>query len=117
MREGLLGQLDVDPSIGWQKQAQLVAAGKNLRAEHAAEFRQDRAQRRPWIGRWPIRPKGVDELVAGHRTVAVENEVCEQQPTLTAGKGILEATSVELEDEPPAQPNLRSPRPFQGSTR
>src|SRR3954462_6853801 len=55
-------------------------------------------------------PQRVDELVAAHRPVAVQNEVGEQEPALPPWQCPLQALSVDLDEEAPTQFDARPRR-------
>ena len=76
--ERRLGGLDVHDRVRRQVQPKLGAALEHLGAERAPEPGQQRAERGRGIARHAGRPERAHQLVAGHRAVAVQDEVGEQ---------------------------------------
>lgn len=56
-----------------------------------------------WISRRGARPQGGDQLVTGHRTVPVQNQVRQQRAAEAARQPAFKPASVNLEPQVPAE--------------
>ena len=96
--------LDVDLDRPGRHEAQLGAAGERSLAERAAQLRQQRAERGLGRDGRALRPQQVDQLGPAAVTIAVEDEVREQQPTLAPGKSRPWGLTSPVHSHRPAQP-------------
>jgi hypothetical protein len=74
--------LDVDRDIARQCQPHLRAPRQRAVPERAAQLREERAERRVGGRGRRLGPEHVDQLAARAGTVAVDRQVCEQEPSL-----------------------------------
>ena len=80
------GRLEVHPRVVFEHEPQLAAALEDVVAERPPQPREECAECFARVGRRRIGPQQVNQLVAAACTSTVDDQVCEQQATLTAGR-------------------------------
>src|SRR4029079_4963458 len=91
------GRFDVDPRRGRQSESKAVPPPE------AAELREQRRE----AAVAAIGPERIQQLRTRQRPVAIGGEKGEQQPSLAAGKPLLDPLVLQLDDEPAAQLDFR----------
>jgi hypothetical protein len=82
-REALAGGLPVDPGVARQLESKLAAAVETARSERLAQPREGRGEQSlAAAGGAVLGPECLDQLVAPHGPVAMQSQICEQQPSL-----------------------------------
>jgi len=96
-------RLEVDPGVVGKREPDITSS---LEWDDLPELRDERAEP---VGLARLSPERIAELVARDRAPAVRGEICEREPTLTAGKRLLDPPTVDPHDEPAAEldPRLR----------
>jgi hypothetical protein len=107
----LQGRLDVDEGRLGQQQFDRGPPAEVVGAQAMAQLGQQHAEGVARLGRGVLAPAGHQQLVAGQRLAAVEDQVGEQDPSSGTGQRVFDAGAVEVDGEAAAQldPGLGPP--------
>jgi hypothetical protein len=101
-------RLDVHTCEPSQLEADLTAALEGALGEQAPQLRQQRRKRRLGSRGQPTRPEHLGELVAVDHSIAIDDEIREEEPSLPAGQVAVDASTSHPGREAPAELNPRA---------
>jgi hypothetical protein len=103
-------RLDVDESVRGKHELDLRSAREEAMTDDTSQLRQEDAQPRVIVRRRVLAIDGDEQLFAADPPAPIEREVGEEQASVGAGQGVLDALPTEAHDEPAAELNLRRVR-------